>query len=90
MLADTHVCQGPQVFERKAESEIRHPFCGVCQVIDGDAADCCSTILSGGLRRRESESVCPLYCITTKDGDTLCGCAAQDYLMSLQGGEPKI
>ena len=90
MRADTHSCQGAQVFERKAESEILHPICDVCQVIDDDAIDCCGTILGGGLKRWESESVCPLYCITTKDGDTLCGCAAQDYLMSLQGDEPKI
>ena len=86
--ADTHLCKGGQVSKRSAESEILHPICDLCQVVDSTAIDCCGTIVSGVLKRTDLESVCPLYCITTKDGETLCGCAAQDYIISLQGDEP--
>ena len=88
MWANANLCQGAQVSKRLAGSEISRPICDLCQVVDGVTIDCCGTIVSGGIKHTESESVCPLYCITTKDGETLCGCAARDYMISLQGDEP--
>ena len=83
--ADADVCQDPQVSKRKAETGIIRPVCDVCTVLKNGRVDCCGTILpKGGLEPRESERICPLFCIATPEGE-LCGCAAQDYLNSLEG-----
>ena len=34
-------------------------------------------------------TACPQFCIDTEDGETLCGCAAEDYLKSHQANPPK-
>lgn len=78
--ADADVC----VSKREAKTEIIRPICDICRVTDKGVVECCGTIVPGALERRDSEKICPLFCITTEEGDTLCGCAAQDYQRSLQ------
>lgn len=39
--------------------------------------------------RRAAENFCPEFCIVTKSGDEVCGCAAEEYEESSQGGERK-
>ena len=83
--ADADVCQNQK---RNPESDIVHPVCDICIVGDDGVVVCgCATAPGGGGRkiRRDTEKICPQYCITTKKGQTLCGCAAQDYENSLHG-----
>ena len=80
-----------QIFQRRAGGEIARPICDLGVVMGDVTVDCCGTTVVAKLKRREkSDGACPLYGVDTMDGATLCGCAARDYLRSLQGGEPIV
>lgn len=78
------ICTGPLNRKRSAG-----PHCDSCEVNDEGVVKCCGVIVSEGLKQRDTERICPLYCITTEDGEELCGCDAQDYERSMQGDPPK-
>lgn len=62
--------------------------CDICYINDEGVPVCgCDVDPTAAPKKREAERVCPLFCITTEDGETLCGCAAEDYEQSLQGGQ---
>lgn len=85
--ADADVCQDHQKRKRNAETDIIHPVCDICIIGDNGVRVCGCAAPGGGKgkMRRDTERVCPLFCITTKKGQTLCGCAAQDYEKSGNG-----
>ena len=82
--ADAEVCQDNGNTKRSAETDIIHPVCDICHVVNGVTVCGCDTV-SGGVKRRGEDKVCPEFCIITEDGETLCGCAAEAYEKSLQG-----
>lgn len=87
--ADAEVCQNGQDEKRSADTDIVHPVCDICIVGPDGIPVCGCATSSDGVERRETEKVCPLFCITTEDGETLCACAAQAYEEANQGNDPK-
>ena len=79
--ANTAVCQK----KRSAETKIAQPVCDIC-IVGGSGVPVCGCATNGGApKKRASDKICPLFCITTTSGEELCGCAAEAYEESLEG-----
>ena len=77
--ADADVCQDDLYKKRTAATDIAHPVCDICIVGANGVPVCGCATSSGGSKRRDADRICPQFCIETDEGETLCGCAAEDY-----------
>ena len=88
--ADTEICTSSQDRKRNADTDIIPPVCDICIVGANGVPVCGCATAGGGPERRDTEKVCPLFCITTKNDGTLCGCAAEEYEDSLHEDKLKF